>query len=84
MVFCRPRDQHTDMIQAKGRPGWQRGWQAVGYGRRSHAQTAMFRYKALIDNRLRAQTLPAQKTKTRRPGPEDQTKVDCSVLNQLS
>ncbi len=66
------RDQHIDMIQAKGRLGWQK---AVSYGRRSHAETAMFRYKAIIGSSLRARTLPAQKT---------ETKVGCSVLNRLT
>lgn len=52
------------------------GWQkAVGYGRRSHAETAMFRYKAAIGSSLRARTPPAQKTKA---------KVACSVLNRIT
>jgi len=66
------RDRHLQMIQTKGRLGWQK---AVGYGRRSHAETAMFRYKAIIGSRLRARTLPAQKT---------ETKVACSVLNRMT
>ena len=66
------RDQHIQMIQAKGRMGWQK---AVGYGRRSHAETAMFRYKALIGSSLRARTLPAQKT---------EAKAACSVLNRMT
>jgi hypothetical protein len=66
------RDQHIRMIQAKGRLGWQK---AVGYGRRSHAQTAMFRFKAIIGSSLRARTLPAQKT---------EAKVACSVLNRMT
>ena len=60
------------MIGDKGRMGWRR---AVGYGRRSHPGTAMFRYKAIISSSLRARTLPAQKTKA---------KVACSVLNQMT
>ena len=66
------RDMHIRMIQAKGRLGWQK---AVGYGRRSHAETAMFRYKTVIGYRLRARTLPAQKT---------EAKVACSVLNRMT
>ncbi len=58
------------MIQTKGRLGWQK---AAGYGRRSHAETAMFRYKAIIGSHLRARTLPAQKT---------EAKAACSVLNR--
>ncbi len=66
------RDQHIHMIGDKGRMGWQR---AVGYGQRSHAETAMFRYKAIIGSGLRARTLPAQKT---------EAKVACSVLNRMT
>ena len=43
-------------------------WQeAVGYGQRSHAETAMSRYKAIIGSGLRARTLPAQKSRPRSP-----------------
>jgi len=66
------RDQHIRMIQDRGRLGWQK---AVGYGRRSLGETAMFRYKAIIGRGLRARTLSAQKT---------ETKVGCSVLNQMT
>ena len=66
------RDQHIQMIGDKGRMGWQK---AVGYGRRSHAETTMFRYKAIIGSSLRARTLPAQKT---------EAKVACSVLNRMT
>ncbi len=51
-------------------------WQkTVGYSRRSHAETAMFRYKVLIGSSLRARTLPAQKT---------EAKAGCLVLNQMT
>ncbi len=66
------RDQHIRMIGEKGRMGWQR---AVGYGRRSLGETAMFRYKAIIGRSLRARSLPAQKTEAR---------VGCSVLNRMT
>jgi hypothetical protein len=66
------RDQHLRVIREKGRMGWQR---AVGYGRRSLGETAVFRYKAIIGRRLRARTLPAQKTEAR---------VGCSVLNRMT
>jgi len=55
----------------RGRIGWQR---AVGYGRRSLGETAVFRYKAIIGRGLRARTLPGQKTETR---------AACSVLNRM-
>src|ERR687894_1371203 len=66
------RDQHLRMIQDRGRMGWQK---AVGYGRRSLGETAVFRYKAIIGRRLRARTLPRQKTEVR---------VACSVLNRMT
>jgi hypothetical protein len=66
------RDQHIRMIQDKGRLGWQT---AVGYGRRSLGETAMFRYKTVIGRSLRAWTLPAQKTEAR---------VGCAVLNRMT
>ena len=66
------RDQHIQVIQAKGRIGWQK---AANYGRRSLAETAMFRFKATIGRSLRARTLPAQKT---------EAKVACSVLNRMT
>ena len=66
------RDQHIRLIRERGRMGWQK---AMGYGRRSLGETAMFRYKALIGPGLRARSLPAQKTEAR---------VACSVLNRMT
>ena len=60
------------MIRDRGRLGWQK---AVGYGRRSPGETAASRYKAIIGRRLRARTLPSQKTEAR---------VGCSVLNRMA
>jgi hypothetical protein len=60
------------MIRDRGRMSWQK---AVGYGRRSLGETAVFRYKTIIGRRLRARTLPSQKTETR---------VACSVLNRMT
>ena len=65
-------DQHIRIIGDKARMGWQK---AVGYGRRSHAETAIFRLKATIGSRLPARSLPAQKT---------EAKVACSVLNRMT
>jgi hypothetical protein len=56
------RDGHIQTIQDKGHMAWQK---ATGYGRRSHAETAVFRCKALIGSSLRARTLPAQKTEAK-------------------
>jgi len=66
------RARHIQMIGDKGRLTWQK---TVGYGRRSHAETTMFRYKAIIGSSLRARTLSAQKT---------ETKVGCLVLNRMN
>jgi transposase len=63
------RDRHLQIIKERGRLGWQR---AVGYGRRSLGEVAMFRYKKLIGRSLHAQGLPAQKT---------EAKVACKVVN---
>src|SRR3954447_7002641 len=60
------RDRHIQMIQEKGRRGWQK---AVGYGKRSLVETAMFRYKTLIGPTLRARTLAGQKTELASPVP---------------
>jgi hypothetical protein len=67
-----PRESHIQMIQKKGRRGWQK---AVGYGRRSLVETAMFRYKTLIGPALRARKLATQKTETR---------VACGVINRMT
>ncbi len=63
---------HIRIIGDKGRLGWRK---AVGYGRRSHAETDMFRNKAVIGSRLRARILPAQKT---------EAKVGFSMLNRTA
>jgi len=55
-----------------GRLGWQR---ATGYGRRSLAETAMFRYRTLIGRRLRARSLPGQKAEAR---------MGCAVINRMT
>jgi hypothetical protein len=64
------RDRHIEMIGERGRLGWQR---AVGYGRRSLGEVAIFRYKKVIGRSLHARTLPAQKTE-----------VACRVINIMT
>ena len=66
------RDRHIQMIDERGRLGWQR---AVDYGKRSLAEVAMFRYKTLIGRSLHARTLPTQKT---------EAKVACKVINIMT
>ncbi|MEH6578993.1 MAG: IS5/IS1182 family transposase, partial [Amphritea sp.] len=53
------RDGHLISIATNGRLGWQK---KTGYGRRSLAETAMGRYKAIIGPRLRARSLDGQRT----------------------
>jgi hypothetical protein len=53
-----------------------RGWQQrSGYGRRSLVETAMFRYKTIIGQRLHARTLSNQQT---------EAKIACNVLNRIA
>ncbi len=65
------RDRHIQFIAEKGRMAWQR---ATGYGRRSHAETAVGRYKGLIGPKLRARNLPAQ---------QGETALAVEVLNRM-
>jgi hypothetical protein len=51
---------------------WQR---RSGYNRRSLVETAMYRYKTVVGRRLRARTLPNQRT---------EAKIGCNVLNRLT
>jgi transposase len=53
-----PRDRHIRLIAERGHLAWQK---ATGYGRRSLAETAAGRFKAIIGPRLRARGLPAQR-----------------------
>ena len=53
------RDTHLLMIQSLGRLGWQ---EACGYGTRALVETTMGRYKAIIDERLRARDWRGQRT----------------------
>ncbi len=54
------RDHHIRITAEKGRMAWQR---ATDYGRRSLAETAVGRYKAIMGPKLRARILPAQRGK---------------------
>jgi len=65
------RDHHVRTIAEKGRMTWQK---ATGYGRRSLAETAVGRYKAIIGPKLRARILPAQ---------QGETAIAAEVLNRM-
>jgi transposase len=66
------RDRHIATIEKHGRIGWQR---RTGYNRRSLVETAVYRYKTIINRRLQARTLPNQRTEAR---------IGCNVLNQMT
>ncbi len=77
---AKPRRQHGTRPARPAHPDdREQGGDGMAKGsrlrRRSHAETAMFRYKAVIGSRLRARTLPAPKT---------ETKVARSVLNRMA
>ncbi len=65
------RDRHIRIVAEKGRMAWQK---ATGYGRRSLAETAVGRYKAIIGPKLRARSLPAQ---------QGEVAVAAEVLNRM-
>ena len=65
------RDRHIRIITEKGRMAWQK---ATGYGRRSLAETAVGRYKAIIGPKLRARGLPAQ---------QGEVAIASEVLNRM-
>lgn len=56
------RDEHVRAIRHVGRRGWK---QAVGYHRRSLAETAVFRCKQLFGDHLSARTAAGQTTEVR-------------------
>jgi transposase len=66
------RDRHIAEIEKHGRMNWQR---RSGYNRRSLVETAMYRYETIVGRRLRARTLPNQRT---------ETKIGCAVLNRMT
>jgi hypothetical protein len=66
------RDRHVAEIEKHGRMNWQR--RSV-YNRRSLAETAMYRYKTVVGRRLRARTLPNQRT---------EAKIGCNVLSRMT
>lgn len=66
------RERHIQLINERGRLGWQR---AVHYGRRSSGEVAMMRFKQRIGRSLRARTPLAQKV---------EAAVGCKVMNILT
>jgi transposase len=66
------RDRHIATIEKHGRMGWQR---RSGYNRRSLVETAIYRYKTIINRRLQVRTLPNQRTEAR---------IGCNILNRMT
>lgn len=71
-IMTTQRDQHIAIIEKHGRMGWQR---RSGYNRRSLVETAICRYKTIINRRLQARTLPNQRIEAR---------IGCNVLNRMT
>jgi IS5 family transposase len=67
-----PRDQNLRRIRRGGRKRWK---QEAGYHRRSLAETAVFRFKIIFGNTLRARTLPRQITEAH---------IKCAALNRMT
>jgi IS5 family transposase len=70
-AFLQPRDEAVAAIQVAGTAEWKH---RTGYHRRSLIETAMFRYKTILGDHLRARTLPRQQSEAR---------VGCKILNLL-
>ena len=66
------RDWHLEAITQQGRIAWQR---SSGYNRRAWVETTIYRYKAIIGRRLRAQRLVNQQV---------EAKIGCNILNRMT
>ena len=66
------RDEMLRAVQKKGRKGWK---QQSGYHRRSLAETAMFRYKQIVGNKLRVREMGNQQVESR---------LGCKILNRMT
>lgn len=67
-----PRDENLRAIRKTSRSGWK---QRSGYHARSLSETAMYRYKRTIGERVRARTLAAQQA---------ETTIGCNILNRMA
>lgn len=65
------RDESLRQIRREGRKNWK---ESIGYHRRSLAETAMYRLKAIFGGHLKNRTLPGQKTEAR---------LRCKILNRF-
>ena len=54
------RDQHIRLLEEVGRIGWQK---ENDYGRRSHVELCMLRYKKIIGPNMKARKIPHKQQK---------------------
>ncbi len=66
------RDQCIEKVRRLGRSEWKK---EIGYHRRSLAETAMFRVKTLMGNRLSAKKFENQQVKA---------KIGCAIINKMT
>ena len=67
-----PRDENLRYIRQHGRKKWKR---ECGYHRRSLAETAVFRYKRMVGEKLTSRTMNTQRTEAR---------IGCKILNAMT
>ena len=67
-----PRDENLRVIRKTSRSGWK---QRSGYHVRSLIETAMFRYKRTIGEKVTSRSLAAQQT---------ETTIGCDILNRMA
>ena len=65
------RDRHIRAIERHGRREW---YKLSGYSKRSMAENAVYRYKAIIGPEMQARTLARQRVENR---------IGCEILNKL-
>ncbi|HJN43833.1 MAG TPA: IS5 family transposase [Vicinamibacterales bacterium] len=68
----RARDRTVTAVKVIGRRRWKK---ASGYYRQARVENAIFRYKSIIGDRLRARRLRAQET---------ESVIACSILNRMT
>ena len=66
------RDKNIRAIRKMGRKKWK---QKIKYHRRSISETAMFRYKIIIGDRLKSRIFTKQ---------QNESKIACKILNKMT
>jgi hypothetical protein len=67
-----PRDENLRAIRKTSRSGWK---QRSGYHGRSLSETAMFRYKRIIGERVHSRSIKSQ---------QNEAKIGCNILNLMA